>query len=96
MRVAQAVTPPPTCTASGEARGLERREDLRRADARLAVQDDRLVLRQVAQGGAEEELVLRDQRRAGDRDDLVLVRLADVDEVDVLAGVHPLLELARR
>ena len=40
-----------------------------------------------------QELALGDQRRAGDGDDLVLVRLPDVDEEDVVARVEHCLEL---
>ena len=36
------------------------------------------------EGVADEELVLRDEHRAGDVDDLVLAGLADIDEQEVL------------
>src|SRR6201996_7355556 len=72
----------------GEARGLQDREDLGAAGAALAVQHNLLVLRHLLQGRAVQELALRDQRGAGDADDLVLVRLADVDEEDVAAAVE--------
>src|SRR5580700_2603499 len=72
----------------GEAGVLDDRQRLRRAGAALAVQHDPLVLRQPLQGGPGHELALRDERRTGNGDDLVLVRLADVDEEDVVSGVQ--------
>src|SRR6201996_6448850 len=72
----------------GEARGLKDREDLGAAGAALAVQHDLLVLRHALQGRAVQELALRDQRGAGDADDLVLVRLTDVHQEDVVAPVE--------
>src|SRR5712691_9726944 len=72
----------------GEAGVLDDRQGLGRTGAALAVQHDPLVLRQLLQRGPGQELTLRDERRAGDGDDLVFVRLADVDEEDVVAGVQ--------
>src|SRR6202451_1645557 len=72
----------------GEARVLQDGEDLGAAGAALAVQHDLLVLRHLLQGRAVQELALGDQRGARDADDLVLVRLADVDKEDVVAAVQ--------
>ena len=77
------MTPPPTCTASAKPADFSTARDFRTADTRLAVQDDALVLRQILQGGAHQELALGDQLRAGDGDDLVLVDLADVDDLEL-------------
>src|ERR1700727_2954449 len=71
----------------GEARVLDHRQRLGAAGAALAVQHDPLVLRQLLQRVAVQELALGDERRAGDGDDLVLGRLARVDQEDVLARV---------
>ena len=68
-----------------EARVLQHGQDLGATRPALAVQDDLLVLRELLQGGTGEEFALGDQRSARDGDDLVLVRLADVDEEDVVA-----------
>src|SRR5690349_2363056 len=71
---------------------LDDGEHLGRADARLAVQDDRLVAGQVTERVAVEELALRDQSRAGDAVDLELVGLTHVDELEVAGALLALLE----
>src|SRR6478736_2898302 len=76
----------------GIAGSLDDREHLCGPDAGLAVQDDRLVAGQVAEGVAVEELALRDQLGARDAVDLELVGLTDVDELEVAGALLALLE----
>src|SRR5579875_2934543 len=79
----------------GEPGVLRDRQAFGAALAALAVQHELLVLRQLAQCLAGQELPLGDEMRAGDGDDLVLVRLPDVHDEDVLARVHHGLQVAR-
>src|SRR5262252_8507948 len=62
----------------------------------LAVQHDPPVLGQPLQRGTGQEFALGDQRRAGDRDDLVFVWLPDVHQEDVIAGVQHGLQVGGR
>src|SRR5215471_8959885 len=78
-----------------EAGVLDHGEALSAAGPALAVQHDPAVLRELLQGVPVEELVLGDEHRAGDRHDLVLVRLPDVDQEDLLVVVEHRLELGR-
>src|SRR5215475_9809034 len=66
------------------------------ARAALAVQDDPLVLRKALEGGTREDFTLGNEHRARDGDDLILVRLAHVDEQDVIVAVEHVLELGGR
>src|SRR5215467_4084469 len=80
----------------GETRVLHHGEGLGGALPALAVQHDPLVLRQPLQRGAGQELALRDQHRAGDGDDLVLVGLPDVHQEDFIVSIEHGLELGGR
>src|ERR1022692_886073 len=76
-----------------EACVFQHRETLCAAGSALAVQYYPLVLRKTLKSGSGQELVFRDQDSPGDGDDLVLVRLPDVDEEDVVTAVEHLLQL---
>src|SRR3954466_946305 len=70
-----------------EACRLQRCERLCRPDSGLAVEHRFLVLRQLRERLAGHDLVLRDQRGAGNLHDLELRRLAHVDEVDIVTAL---------
>ena len=60
------------------------------------MEDYLLVLGEVCQGGAGDDLALGDQRGTRDADDLELGRLAYVDKEDLLAGLLPVAQLSCR
>src|SRR5699024_6649614 len=80
----------------GETGFVQRGECLRGTSTGLAVQHDRLVLGQLGQCRTRQDLVLRDEFRAGNVDDLVLVRFAYVDELEVVTTVELRLEFLGR
>ena len=87
-----ALTPPPTCTASEKPAPLSTASASAERTPGLAVQDDLLVVAQLLEGVAVEELALGDEHRARDLVDLVLVLLPHVDEDEVAAALLALLE----
>ena len=74
---------------------LHRGERFGRAHASLAVHDYLLVLRQSGERVTAQDLVLRDECRAGDLHDLPLGGLTHVHQVDGLLGIEQILQLGR-
>src|SRR6202042_2556642 len=65
------------------------------AGSALAVQHDPAVLRELLERRPVKELILGNENGSRDRDDLVLVRLPDVHEENLLVGVEHGLQLGR-
>src|SRR5688500_11813366 len=76
----------------GIAGALQHSQRLGPPCTRLAVEDGRPVGRDLLKGIAVQELALRNEHRARDLVDLVLVGLTDIDEHEVATAVVALLE----
>src|SRR6185503_19449143 len=77
-----------------EADRLEEVLCFRAAAAHLALRDDLAIARQLLI--ASRQLAQRDQRRTGNAVDLILVRLAYVEDERRLTGIQLLLQIDRR